>query len=144
MTRRERFAEALLRPVNKAAIVLLGVYTVLWGLWVANPFWDAFQSAQLFNHLGMIAPEAFWGVLAIFCGLVTIRGAWKRSYRALVMGAGVVGWHWLMIATFYFMGDWTNTGGITSLTFAVYAAYIYLNIRVNHRAAHRRMDDVVP
>lgn len=143
MTKAEKFAKALLQPVNKAAIVLLGIYTVVWGLWVANPFWSAFSSAAIFNQLGMLAPEVFWGCLAIFCGLITIRGAWKRSYKALVIGAGVAGWHWLMIATFYFIGDWMNTGGITSLTFAIYAAFIYLNIRVNHRDANKDMNDMV-
>jgi hypothetical protein len=143
MSKGEKFADALLKPVNKAAIVLLGFYTVLWGLWVANPFWDAFASAAIFSKLGLLAPEVFWGCLAIFCGLVTIRGAWRRSYRALVIGAGTAGWHWFMISIFYFLGDWTNTGGITSLTFAIYAAFIYLNIRVNHRAAHRNMNDMV-
>lgn len=72
-----------------------------------------------------------WGLIAVACGLVTIRGAVKRSYRALTVGAGIAGWHWLMISIFYFLGDWQNTGGITSLIFAIYAAFIYLNIKVN-------------
>ena len=142
MTRREKFAEALLRPVNTAAIVILGVYTVTWGLWVANPFWSVFHGTQLFSALGLLAPEVFWGCLAITCGLFTIRGAYKRSYRALVIGAVFAAAHWLMIAFFYFLGDWTNTGGITSLTFAVYAAFIYLNIRVNHRN-DRKMEEIL-
>jgi hypothetical protein len=39
--------------------------------------------------------------------------------------------HWLTIAILYFMGDWTSTGGITSLTFAFYAALVWVNIKVN-------------
>jgi hypothetical protein len=129
----EKLAKALLLPINPAAVVLLGIYTVLWGLWVANPFWDVFSTAPLFSVLSTTAPEVFWGCLAIFCGCITIYGAYKRRYRPLIYGAATAGWHWMMIAVFYFAGDWQNTGGITALIFCVYAGFVYLNIRVNHR-----------
>lgn len=126
-------AKALLLPINPAAVILLGIYTVLWGFWVANPFWDVFGQAQLYGVLAQVAPEAFWGCLAIVCGLVTVYGAVKRRYGPLVRGASASGWHWLMICIFYFLGDPLNTGGITALIFAVYAAFVYLNIRVNFK-----------
>ena len=130
---REKLASALLRPINPAAVVLLGVYTVVWGFWVANPFWNVFGQAELYGVLATVAPEVFWGSLAIACGLVTCYGAVRRRYKPLVRGAMVAGWHWMMISIFYFMGDPLNTGGITSLTFAVYAAFVFLNLRVNYR-----------
>lgn len=113
--------------------MLLGAYTFLWGLWVANPFWNVFSKAELYGVLATIAPEVFWGCLAIVVGITVMFGAWKRSYKALVRGAVIAGWHWLMIAIFYFLGDFFSTGGITSLTFAVYAAFLYLNLRVNFK-----------
>lgn len=129
----EKLAKALLLPINPAAVILLGIYTVLWGLWVANPFWEVFKQAELYGVLATVAPEPFWGCLAIFCGLVTCYGAYKRRYRPLVNGSATAGWHWLMISIFYFLGDPLNTGGITALIFAIYAAFVYLNIRVNHK-----------
>lgn len=134
----EKLAKALLLPINPAAVVLLGIYTVLWGFWVANPFWTVFTQAPLYNVLaatsiGIIPPEVLWGCIAMCCGCVTIYGAVKRSYKPLVRGASLAGWHWLMIAVFYFLGDPLNTGGITALIFAVYGAFIYLNIRVNFK-----------
>lgn len=128
---RDKLVTALLQPINPSAVILLGFYTVVWGLWVANPFWTVFTQAALYSVLAQVAPEVFWGCLAIFCGSITIYGAWKRRYGPLTRGAAIAGWHWLMIATFYFMGDPFNTGGITALCFALYAAYVYLNIRVN-------------
>lgn len=128
-----KLAKALLLPINPAAVILLGIYTVVWGLWVANPFWSVFEAAKMFMPLASIAPEVFWGCLAIVCGLVTVYGAVKRKYGPLTRGAQASGWHWLMISIFYFIGDFTNTGGITALIFAVYAAFIYLNIRVNYK-----------
>lgn len=110
---------------------------MLWGLWVASPFWDVFSQAELYEKLYWvqdygILPEYFWGGIAVACGAVIWRGAVKRNYKSLIRGALVAFFHWLMIATFYFWGDWHNTGGITSLTFSAYALYIYLNLKVNH------------
>jgi hypothetical protein len=129
-------AKALLLPINPAAVIILGIYTTLWGLWVANPFWDVFTRAPLYTALdkvppGTIPPELFWGFIAIACGLVIIYGAYKRQYYPLLVGAAVAGWHWLMIATLYFVGDWQNTGGITALALSIYGAFIYVNVRTN-------------
>lgn len=129
----DQLVRALLLPINPAAVILLGIYTVVWGVWVANPFWSVFSQAELYGVLATVAPEVFWGCLAILCGTVTVYGAVKRSYRALINGSSVAGWHWFMITVFYFMGDPLNTGGITALIFAVYAIFIYLNLKVNFK-----------
>lgn len=134
----KRVAQALLLPINPAAVIILGIYTTVWGFWLANPFWTVFTQAPVYHVLDtippdIIPPELFWGSIAIACGLVIIYGAVKRYYRPLIIGAAVAGWHWMMISILYFMGDWQNTGGITSLTLAVYGAFIYLNIRTNYK-----------
>lgn len=129
----EKLAKALLLPINTAAVILLGIYTTIWGFWVANPFWTVFTQAQLYSVLSGLAPEVFWGSIAIFCGIIVSWGAIRRHYRPLVIGASVAFWHWLMIGIFYCLGDIFNTGGITALFLAVYAGYIYLNIRVNFK-----------
>jgi hypothetical protein len=132
-TKKESLATVLLRPLNPALIIILGVYTIVWGLWVANPFWEVFSSAELYGALSHIAPEWFWGCLAITAGTVTVYGAVKRHYGPLTRGAQIAGWHWLMISIFYFIGDPLNTGGITALFLAFYGAVVYLNIRVNYK-----------
>lgn len=126
-----KLAAALLKPINTSAVILLGVYTTVWGLWVANPFWEVFARAPLYNAMNSLMPEWAWGCIAIVCGLVIIYGVLKPSYSTLTRGAQVGTWHWLAIAVLYFVGDVYSTGGITSLTFAVYSAFVYLNIRVN-------------
>ena len=118
----KNLAQALLLPINPAAIIILGIYTIVWGLWLLSPFWDVFTSASLFSELARVAPENFWGMVAVICGTVTTYGAVKRNYTALIYGATVAFWHWLMISVFYFWGDWHNTGGITALTLCLYAA----------------------
>lgn len=140
-------ARALLLPINPAVVVLLGIYTVVWGFWVANPWWTVFTQAPLYSALSQVTfsvlpPEVFWGCIAMFCGAVTVYGAVKRSYRSLIVGSSVVGWHWFMIAIFYFIGDAASTGGITALLLATYGAYLWVNLRINFRVRHD-MNDVL-
>lgn len=137
MTRRERFAEALLLPINPALVVLLGLYTIIWGLWIFCPFWDVFDTAPLFSAMAGIASEYVWGSIAIVSGVVICYGAYVRSYGALTRGALVAALHWLVICIMYFMGDPLNTGGITAGLLATYASMVYLNIKINFRSDGR-------
>jgi len=133
----EKLAKALLLPINPAAVIILGIYTVVWGLWVANPLWPVFTHADLYSQMASFMPEWAWGLVAIIMGGITIYGAVKRYYAALVRGAASSGFFWLFVAVFYFAGDAANTGGITALCFAAYAFFIYLNIRVNFKDDQR-------
>lgn len=129
----EKLAHALLLPINPAAVVLLGIYTVVWGIWVANPLWTVFGQSSIYHAMAGVAPEWAWGVLAIVVGLITMYGAVKRQYFPLIRGSCTAGWFWFVVSIFYFVGDAASTGGITALIFAVYACFIYLNLRVNFK-----------
>lgn len=120
----------ILRPINTAAIMILGVFTVLWGFWVINPWWDVFSRAAVYQYMEFM-PELYWGGVAILAGSAMIYGVAKSSYRSLTTGALTGFLHWIVIAVFFFAGDWQNTGGVTYLMVAVYCAFIYLNLRVN-------------
>lgn len=125
-----RLARAILTPVSQATIVIVGTYTTVWGLWLANPFWDVFNKAELYTQLALVAPEFVWGIIAIVCGVGIVFGALKPSRNTLIFAAAIAFVHWLVIAMFYFLGDIYSTGGVTSLTFAVLSAYIYLNTKM--------------
>jgi hypothetical protein len=128
----QELATALSKPINKVAAVVLSVYTFLWGLWIANPFWDVFEKSAIYSWLNGVAPETFWGILAMIVGGVMTYGVIRGSINSLTIGAFVGFIHWLVIAMGYFVGDWKNTGGITSSAMALYCAAIYLNIRYLH------------
>lgn len=131
MKKRDKLARSLLKPINPSIIIILGVYTILWGVWIINPLWTVFSHAALYSAMDAIAPEWWWGSVAIISGLVITRGALKPSYHNLHLGSFVACLHWLAIAILYFAGDWMNTGGITSLTFAFYSGIVWLNVKVN-------------
>jgi hypothetical protein len=135
----EGLAIALTRPINKVAALVLSIYTFLWGVWLANPFWKVFENVAVYSWLENIAPEVYWGAIAMSVGAIMTYGVIRSSYRSLTIGAFVGFIHWLIIAMGYFAGDWKNTGGITSSAMALYCAAIYLNIRyVHYQETHQQ------
>lgn len=118
---------ALVEPINSALIMILGIYTTMWGLWLASPFWDVFTSARLYSKMDQLAPEWVWGVIAIGVGIsVLLYANHKDTFRR---GAAIGYIFWLINSTMYAMGDLTNTGAITSATFSMLYALVYLSAR---------------
>src|SRR5438128_2073158 len=126
-----KLTRALLKPINTSAIVLLGVYTVAWGFWIGNPFWNEFAIEPSLRVLSSFAPEFIWGLVALIAGAVIVYGVLKPSYENLTRGALCGFIYWVVMATLEFVSNWQSVGGITALLFGLYAAYIYVNIRVN-------------
>ena len=140
----EGLATALLRPINKVAAITLSVYTFLWGVWLALPFWDVFNQSTIYSWLDSIAPEAVWGWAAIVVGIIMTYGVIRTSYNSLTIGAFVGFIHWLIIAIGYYAGNWQNTGGLTATAMAIYCAAIYLSMRVNHtHLAFEKDSDII-
>lgn len=125
-------ARAMLQPINTAAIIILGVFTTVWGVWMGNPFWSVLNHSQVYEAM-RILPEYFWGGVAFACGVGMIIGVLYNSYQSLKISAIVGFYHWFAITIFFFFGDWRNTAGITALTICIYCGFIYLNLRVNRK-----------
>lgn len=131
MSRIERgLLGALRRPINPAAILIMAVYTILWGFWIGNPWWDVFHRSHIYDLMNFF-PEWLWGITAMASGLAMLRGVVVKSIDALTLGAFIGFMHWIVIAVVYLVGDWQHTSGITSLMVSVYCAYVYLNLRLN-------------
>lgn len=134
----QELATALSKPINKVAAVVLSTYTFLWGFWIANPFWNVFGHAKIYDWLNQVAPESYWGCMAMAVGAIMTYGVMRGSANSLTIGAFVGFIHWLIISMGYFMGDWQNTGGVTSASMAIFCAAIYLNIRfLRYRETHQ-------
>lgn len=125
-----KLAKAMLKPVNPTAIILLGVFTLVWGFWVGNPFWEVFSQAHMYSLLSF-APEWAWGLFAGISGIVICHGAFTRAIGSLILGAKVGGFFWLVVSLLFIAGNWMDPGGITALLLAVYSFFIYLNLKVN-------------
>lgn len=129
----------LLRPINTSGIILLGVFSVIWGLWVVNPFWNVFDRAPVYEALAY-APEWAWGAAAVIVGVAMLAGVFFNSYESLTRGAKAGFYFWLIVAILFFVGDWQNTGGLAYLLITVYCAFVWVNIKVNRRNYHFRED----
>jgi hypothetical protein len=138
MTTPEKVAKSLLKPINPTVIIVLGLYTIVWGLWIINPFWSMFSQGAVYSamaavHIFGIPPEVLFGSIALIAGSIVVRGALKPSFGNIQLGALIGFFHWFTIAILCFMADWQASGGITALTFAIYCGLVWLNIKVNSK-----------
>lgn len=129
----EKIQEALFKPINTAAISILGGFSILWGFWVANPWWTVFDQAAIFEFMTAVMPEWLWGTLAIVVGTSMLFGVMHNSWRSLRTGALTGFYFWLFGSINFFLGDWQNTGGITLFMIAIYCGYIALNLHINKK-----------
>lgn len=123
--------ESMFRPLNTAAISILGVFSVLWGIWVGNPFWSVFRQAEIFEVMAAVLPEWAWGSIAFVVGSIMIYGVKEQKYHALKNGALAGFYFWLFASISFFAGDWKNTGGLTLAMIALYCGYVALNLSTN-------------
>jgi hypothetical protein len=141
---RDKFVYSLMRPINTASTIIISAYTILWGCWIVNPFWNIFDHSPLYSWMQSVAPEGYWGGQAILVGVAITYGVLRNSYRSLTCGAFIGFLHWLLISVGYFIADWQNTGGVTSLMISVYCAFVYLNIRINrHNLPFKNETDTI-
>ncbi len=131
MHRLEHIAQGLLKPMNPYASLLLGLLTLSWGVWIINPFWSVFGTAQVYTRAAQFAPEWAWGTWATICGISILYGIYKGSARWLASSLGFAMWHWFTVAGMLWWGDWQNTSGITYTFIGCYTIFAYLNLKVN-------------
>lgn len=127
----ENIREAMFRPINTAAIGILGVFSLLWGVWVSNPIWSVFERAEIFEGMQFWFPEWVWGVAAIAVGVSMLYGVASNNFKSLRAGALTGFYFWLFASISFFVGDWRNTGGITLMMIALYCGYVALNLSIN-------------
>lgn len=132
MNRLDSFVKGMLKPINPYGASLLGLLTFFWGLWIVNPFWEVFNSAQVFSRAANFAPEWAWGTWATLCGITLITSVWRGNSRWLSRAARFASWHWATVSLMLWWGDWQNTAGVTYTFVALYSVYVFLNVRVNY------------
>lgn len=81
---------------------------IWWGASVGNPLIDTFAiNLRLFEPMASVAPEAFWGGLYLFCGLVSALCVYRdvRAWSALVNFSA-----FLSISVMFLLGDYRTYG----------------------------------
>jgi hypothetical protein len=136
----DEIARGMRKPINTAAISIMGAYTFIWGLWLALP-WDTFGRSSVYEMLNNLAPELAWGIAAMLIGLYILRGVWKGAYKALHKGALAGFYYWFIVAGFYLIGSWQSTAWINAIMVAVYCAFVAINLRVNRNKLDSELHD---
>lgn len=122
--------DSMFRPINKSASAILGVFSIVWGFWLANPFWSVFSSEEVFEIM-RILPETAWGTLAMALGVAILMGM-KGSRFSLLKWAVRAGFYfWLFVAIASLVGDWASPVGPTMLMITSYMGYVALNLSIN-------------
>jgi hypothetical protein len=131
MTKTEKVAQSILRPINPTLIIVLGIFTIIWGLWIMNPWSAAFGISAIYTAMASLLPEMAWGGIAVLAGSLTLRGAIIPSYDNLRTGSFVGFFHWFVIGILYCVSNFADPTGVMALTFAIYSALVWVNIKVN-------------
>lgn len=128
----ERLASGMLAPMNPYVSSVLGLFTLLWGLFVLNPLHAAFERAAIYSKAIELAPEWAWGTWAAVCGICVLCSIFFGRAKMLARSLGFATWHWFTIAGMCWWGDWQNTAGLTYTFISIYGMLAFLNIRVNY------------
>lgn len=141
----DQAARGLRKPINTAAISIMGMYTFVWGLWLALP-WTTFDGSPLYEMVSVLAPEIAWGILAMTIGAVIIWGVISQTYKALLRGALAGFYYWFIVSGFYLIGSWQADGWINAFMVSIYCAFIAINLRVNKSHLHdnKEMNKIRP
>jgi len=121
----------LSHPVNPASVIFFAGFTMLWGLWVLNPWWEAFNQSAIYMTLNYFGPEWIWGLLATICGSVMVYETIRNNSFNACRGAFLGFIHWIIIGIAFLLGDWQNASWVLCAMISTICAYIYLNVKVN-------------
>lgn len=105
---------------------------MFWGIWIVNPFWNVFTSADIYSKAAGFAPEWAWGTWSTICGLTMLGTLFRGAFKTLALALAFCTWHWFTIAGMFWWGDWQNTAGLTYTFVGIYALYSYLNVKINY------------
>jgi hypothetical protein len=136
----DEIARGLRKPINTAAISIMGTYTLVWGLWLAMP-WATFSRSPIYEMMNTLAPELVWGLAAMGIGLMMLHGVFKMSYNALHRGALAGFYYWLVVSGFYIVGSWQSVGWINACMVSIYCAFVAINLRVNRKVVDSSLHD---
>lgn len=123
---RDKIAAAMLKPISPSIVFILGLYTIVWGLWLINPWFSVFSTSVVYVAMASLMPEWVWGGVAILTGLCICKNPTTNSFGAFI---GFM--HWLIVGILYLVAQASSTFGITALTFAIYSGLLWLNIKCN-------------
>lgn len=115
-------------PISRFSVFIAGIYSFMWGLWVATPAWDAFPTSEIYEYLAWSGSEITWGSIQMLVGICLLIAAFdSRKAMKWASFAGFVSW--FLVAFSFIIADWQNAGMWVTGYIAANHAYFYLNLK---------------
>ena len=113
--------------MQKKELQLISSLTlILWGLWVANPWFNCFTAAKVFSFMREIATEGIWGWGIFFIGVIQLFFLYTKRCESHMIMAFVSMLSFIVLALFYAIGNWKSTAFPIYLSFAVISFFGFI------------------
>ena len=108
--------------LDNRIIFFPALQTILWGLWLINPYIDSFNISKNFGLLYVFGNEVEWGLFAILIGLSKIISIFSTNPKYALLSVfpfmlGVFLWTTVLIS--YVFGNPSSMGVASSVGFLV-------------------------
>lgn len=109
--------------------LLIGMFSVIWGLWLVNPLGDTFTSSTIYRAMALIGPEWVWGTAVFVLGFVRLYALYRNHvlWRLRIALAGYLLWGFISL-TFALSNIWSTATPIYGL-FAGCTLVVALRLR---------------
>ena len=137
-----RLLTLIVRTDTSASGMLVGFWTMVWGIWLLLPF-DLFTDIGVYRNLASLAPEWLWGIVAVLLGgsiIGSIAGHHRQSWLALVTFC----WYIFIGVQVYQAVGIQATAVPLALVMAAASAWAHLQLRLGLAHSHCRYTEVCP
>lgn len=113
-------------PISPFNILLSGIYSFMWGLWVAIPNWEVFSRSPIYEVLNWSGSEITWGAIQMLVGIALMLAAFDSlRFMKYATFAGFISW--TLISLGFCFADFHNPGMWVAGFIAATNAYMFLN-----------------
>jgi len=108
---------------------IIGVFNIVWGLWLLNPYWDTFQYPH-YSVLSLVTSEYMWGFLVLVLGFFTVLFSVKHMFRPrkVLMLINMVLWGFVSMSTALSLIDVVDMVSYGAISFLSFWHYMRLFI----------------
>jgi hypothetical protein len=97
------------------------IFCVLWGFWIGNPWWVAFNSSSAFRLMNKIAPEWLWGLSIFLVGLFQLIFLFTKNLKFRLFSSLLSCFSLISLSVIFAFGNYESTATINYIVLALCA-----------------------
>jgi hypothetical protein len=110
-----------------------GLGLLLWGLWIAIPYWDTFYTSSVYANLSRIPiPENIQGIIVMCVGLAVMYGVFFGSTRVRKLTTFWAACIWMFLSAMFILANFKSTATITYPMLSASAIWAYWRVAVRY------------